>query len=75
MGRVKVNSGELGVISEGFVVGNRFRFKILRPDRILSGVRVPGEVLGIGDVVMDEGGTSFKGNVLGTATSGTFIGR
>jgi hypothetical protein len=76
-GRVKMNSAEVGVIREGLVTGNVLRFKIVRPGRTLSnGANVPDEFLGNGELVMDAGGKSFTGTVLGTATSGgTFVGR
>jgi len=41
-----------------------------------NGLSLPGEYVGTGELVMDTGGNSFTGNVLGAATSGgTFIGR
>lgn len=75
-GQVKVTSAELGVIREGIVVWNTLRFKIVRAGRVLpNGLNLPDEYVGNGELVMDAGGKSFKGTVLGTATSGALIGR
>lgn len=73
-GRVKINSADAGIIREGTVVGNTLRFKIVRVGGTF-GV-LAEEFVGTGELVMDAGGTSFTGNVLGTATSGgTLVGR
>lgn len=72
-GQVKLNSADVGIIRDGTVVGNKLRFKIVRVGGT-PGVRNE-EFVGTGELVMDASGTSFTGNVLGTATSGTFIGR
>jgi hypothetical protein len=75
-GQVKVNSANLGVIREGTVDGNTLRFKIVRAGRPLgNGANLPDEYVGTGELVMHAGGKSFNGNILGTTTSGTFIGR
>jgi hypothetical protein len=75
-GQVKLNSADVGIIREGIVVGNTLRFKVMRAGKVLpNGLNLPDEFLGSGELLMDEGGRSFKGNVLGTATSGNFVGR
>jgi hypothetical protein len=74
-GLVKLNSAEIGVIRDGTVTGSTLRFKIVRPGRAFgNGTTQPEVFVGVGELVMDEGGKSFTGTVLGTATSGTFIG-
>jgi hypothetical protein len=66
----------LGVIREGAVVGNTLRFTLMRPGKTLfNGRLAPDEYLGTGELVMDEGGKSFTGHILGAGTSGTLIGR
>jgi hypothetical protein len=73
-GRFRVNSAELGLIKEGIVDGNTLRFKLFRPNiNPLAGK--PDEYLGVGELVMNAGGKSFKGTILGTAASGTHVGR
>lgn len=75
-GQVKMNSADIGVIRAGIVVGNTLRFTIVRAGKALgNGTNLPDEYVGTGELVMDAGGTSFTGNVLGTVTSGTFVGR
>lgn len=76
-GQVKMNSVNLGVIREGILVGNTLRFKIVRTRKALpNGSNLAEEYVGIGELVLDAGGTSFTGHVLGTVTSGgTLIGR
>jgi hypothetical protein len=74
-GQLKVNSADLGIIKDGIIDGNTLRFKVVRARTLPNGLNSPDEYVGIGELVMDKGGKSFKGNVLGTATSGTFIGR
>ena len=76
-GQVKANSGDVGVIREGIVVGNTLRFKIVRPSRTVgNGAILPEEYVGLGELVLDESGKLFTGHVLGMATSGgTLIGR
>jgi len=75
-GLLKVNSAELGVIRGGRVVGNTLRFNLVRPGRALgNGANSPDEVVGSGELVMDRGGKSFTGKILGAATSGTHVGR
>ena len=72
-GQVKVNSAVIGVIREGTVVANTLRFKIVRGGRTF-GVRTD-EFVGTGELVLDEGGQSFTGTVLGAVTSGTLLSR
>jgi hypothetical protein len=73
-GRVNVNSA-IYDIKDGMLVGNTLRFTIVRPDRALpGGLNLPGEVVGSGELVMDAGGTSFNGYLLGTAVTGASIG-
>ena len=76
MGQLRLNSAEF-VIREGSVgAGNTLRFKVVRPGRpMLNGRLSPDEYLGTGELVMDKGGKSCKGTVLGSATSGTLVGR
>jgi hypothetical protein len=74
-GQLNVNSAVLGVIREGIVDGNTLRFKVVRARTLPNGLNLPDEYVGTGELVMDAGGKSFKGNVLGTATSGTHVGR
>ncbi len=74
-GQLNANSADLGVIREGMVVDNTLRFKVVRAGRTPNGANLPDEYVGTGELVMEAGGTSFKGTVLGVATSGTFIGR
>lgn len=75
-GRLKVNSAELGEIRGGRVVGNTLRFNLVRPGRPLgNGANSRDEVVGVGELVMDKGGKSFTGKVLGAATSATRVGR
>jgi hypothetical protein len=72
-GQVKLNSADVGVIREGIVVGNTLRFKIVRVSRTFGVLRE--EFMGTGELVMNADGRSFTGNILDTATSGTFVGR
>lgn len=76
VGRLNVNSAELGIIRASTVDGNTLRFKVVRAGKTLpNGLNLPDEYVGTGELVMDKGGKSFKGNVLGVATSGTHVGR
>lgn len=75
-GQFKVNSAELGSIREGVFAGNTVRFKVVRAGRILgNGARSPDEYVGSGELVLDSGGRSFSGTILGATASGTFITR
>jgi len=71
-GQLKVNSADLGSIREGILDGNTLRFKVVRPN-VMPGR--PDEFVGVGELVMDKGSKVFTGTILGTATSGTRIGR
>jgi len=74
-GQLNANSAEFGVITDGNVVGNTLSFKIMRPAKMPNGLYRSYRYAGNGEVVMDEGGKSFTGKVLGTATSGTFLAK
>jgi hypothetical protein len=76
-GQLKVNSADFGVIKAGTIDGRTLRFTIVRDLGLPNGVRLPGQVqvVGTGELVMDAGGKSFKGTILGAATSGTRLGR
>lgn len=74
-GRLFGNRPEMGVIKEGVVDGNTLRFRVYRPRPSPPSVRLPDEYVGIGELQMEAGSKSFKGTILGTATSGTLIGR
>jgi hypothetical protein len=76
-GQLRANSADVGVIMDGIVVGNTLRFKVVRRNPTLKPwEKLRDEYMGIGELVMDRGGKSFTGSVLGTATSGgTLIGR
>ena len=69
-GQLKVNSANLGFITDGHVEGNTLRFTVMRT-KILG----KPEYAGTGELVMDRGGKSFTGTILGAATSGTLVGR
>jgi hypothetical protein len=73
-GRFRVNSAELGLVKEGIVDGNTLRFKLFRPNQNPIAGK-PDEYLGVGELVMNAGGKSFKGTILGAAASGTHVGR
>jgi hypothetical protein len=70
-GQLDANSADFGVIWDGKVVDNTLRFTVVR--------RVPTSAtyvsVGTGELVMDATRRSFKGTVIGVATSGTFLGR
>jgi hypothetical protein len=72
-GQLNANSPELGVIRDGMVVDNTLRFTVLR--RVPNVAHFVEQQVGIGELVMDAGGKSFKGTVLGVPTSGTLIAR
>ena len=70
-GQLNANSADFGIIWDGKVVDNTLRFTVVRNvPTVATYVTV-----GTGELVMDADGKSFKGNVLGVPTSGTFIGR
>jgi len=72
-GQLQVNSADFGIVSEGIVNGNTLRFNILRvnPRNVLG----KPEYVGSGELVMNAGGKSFTGTILGAASSGTHVGR
>jgi hypothetical protein len=72
-GQLNANSPELGVIRDGMVVDNTLRFTVLR--RVPNVAHFVEQQVGIGELVMDAGGKSFKGTVLGVAVSGTLLSR
>ncbi len=72
-GQLNANSADLGVVRDGRVVDNTLRFTVMR--RAPNAPNLPDVIVGYGELVMDADGKSFKGTVLGVATSGTFIGR
>lgn len=71
-GRLRVNSAELGIIKDGKLVGNTLRFTLFRPNKMAGS---PDEQVGTGELVMDSGGKSFSGTILGAAASGNLVGR
>jgi hypothetical protein len=74
-GQLNVNSADFGRIMDGIVEGNTLRFNIVRVNATVLRGEPRYQVLGTGELMMDKGGKSFKGTVLGTATSGTLVGR
>ena len=76
-GQFNVNSNHDWFFKDGIVVGNTLRFTVVRRNimALPNARNLPDEVLGSGELVMNAGGKSFKGTVLGTAASGTHIGR
>jgi hypothetical protein len=74
-GQFNVNSNHDWFFKDGIVVGNTLRFTIVRGKTLPNGPYLPDESVGTGELVMEKGGKSFKGTVLGTATSGTLIAR
>ncbi|MEP6704332.1 MAG: hypothetical protein ABJB34_05960 [Acidobacteriota bacterium] len=60
------------MIREGIIGGNTLRFRVGRPDKLPGR---PDQYVGIEELVMDKGSKSFKSTILGSATSGTRIGR
>ncbi len=72
-GQLNANSADLGVVRDGRVVDNTLRFTVVRSAP--NAPNLPDVIVGYGELVMDAGGKSFKGTVLGVATSGTLITR
>jgi hypothetical protein len=73
-GQLNINSA-LHKVTGGKVVGNTLRFPIVR---LFERPPLPPieQYAGDGELVMDAGGTSFTGNILGTAlTGGKLVGR
>ena len=73
-GQLNANSADFGIITESVVDGNTLRFKVVRFVPLPNG-QLRDQYVGTGELVMDKGGKSFKGTVLGAPTSGTFVGR
>jgi hypothetical protein len=76
-GEWRVNSGPpFRVFREGIVDGNTVRFKVMgsSKDSLSRGLYLFDQYEGLGELVMDREGKSFKGTILGAATSGTFLG-
>jgi hypothetical protein len=78
-GQFNVNSSGIWIFKDGIVDGNTLRFTVVLSELGLrqSG-KMPGspdQAVGGGELVMDRGSKSFKGTVLGAATSGTLITR
>jgi hypothetical protein len=75
-GRLFGNRPDMGVIKEGVVDGNTLRFKVYRPRPFVPNMRpLPDDYVGTGELQMDGGSKSFKGTILGAATSGNLITR
>lgn len=69
---------DLGVIKDGIVDRNTLRFTVWRPNPTALPWRrsLPDIQVGIGELVMDADGKSFRGTILGaTITSATLIAR
>lgn len=75
-GQLNINS-VIFDIKEGIAdINNKLRFTIARPGKVLpNGAKLPDEVAGTGELVMDRGGKSFKGKILNADSSGTKVGR
>ena len=73
-GQLNINS-VIYAVKEGRADAKTLRFKIVRPGRALPNAYLPDEVLGTGELVIDEGGKSFTGKILNADVSGTLIGR
>jgi hypothetical protein len=77
-GEWRVNSGPpFRVFREGIVDGNTVRFKVMGHSNasLSKGLNLFDQYEGVGELVMDKGGKSFKGTLVGAATSGTLLGR
>ena len=68
-GEINLNSVHL-LIVDGIVQLNTLRFTVMR-NKIMG----KPEYAGTGELVMDRGGKSFTGTILGAATSGNLVGR
>lgn len=74
VGQLYGNRPDLGIVREGIIDGNTLRFKILRPQPVIPGRYLPDVFMGVGELVMNPDGKSFKGTILGVATNGTRLG-
>jgi hypothetical protein len=75
-GQLRLTGGDLGFIRDGDIVGNTLRFHVWRvvsPHALMPWER--DDVKGSGELVMERGGKSFTGTVLGADTSGNLISR
>lgn len=76
VGQLFAGNPSLGVIKEGVVDGNRLRFEIWRPrPQTNVGAPLPDELVGRGELVMDQDGRSFAGTILGARTNGSLVAR
>jgi hypothetical protein len=76
VGQLSANRREVGIIKEGIVDRQTLRFVVWRPGILFTNGRyLPDAYLGTGELVMDADGKSFRGTILGIATSGTLIAR
>jgi hypothetical protein len=73
-GHLVAGRPDLGVIKDGIIDRNTLRFTVWRP-RPFIGRYQPDDYMGKGEFVMEADGKSFRGTILGTATSGTLIAR
>lgn len=75
VGSLYGNRPDLGVITEGVIDGNTLRFKVMRPQPpLFNGQNLPDIPMGIGELVMNPDGKSFKGTILGAPANGTRLG-
>ncbi|CAN5305449.1 hypothetical protein BH20ACI2_BH20ACI2_21860 [soil metagenome] len=74
VGRLFAGRPEMGVIKEGIIDGNTLRFQVWRA-RSPMPYALSDQYVGSGELVMNADGKSFKGTLLGAATSGTLIAR
>ncbi|HEX6189735.1 MAG TPA: hypothetical protein VFZ40_16790 [Pyrinomonadaceae bacterium] len=74
VGQLYAGVPQHGVIREGTVDGNTLRFQVWRATNLLR-PDLYDLHMGNGELVMNADGKSFKGTILGAATSGTLIGR
>jgi len=74
VGQLFAGNDQQGVIREGVIDGNTLRFKVLRPQPVIPGRYLPDIPIGVGELVMNPDGKSFKGTILGAPVSGTRLG-
>ncbi|MEQ1606368.1 MAG: hypothetical protein ABL999_16015 [Pyrinomonadaceae bacterium] len=74
VGQLFAGNDQQGVIREGVIDGNTLRFRVLRPQLAIPGRYSPDIPMGVGELVMNPDGKSFKGTVLGASVSGTRLG-
>ncbi len=75
-GQLRLSGGDLGFIRDGDIIGDTLHFHVWRA--VSASSLRPNErddVLGSGELVMERGGKSFTGTILGAATSGTLVRR